>query len=112
MRPVRWCVAVTGRHARQAGHIRECPFPDMRANNGQQGGVRALVAPDSRCVSRAMSANNRRTAEYTPRRDVSVADAVPIRRRSAASDACHWQGGWGLGGDVRPLRLVLGLAAG
>jgi len=26
----------------------------------------------------------RRTAEYTPRRDVSVADAVPIRRRSGA----------------------------
>jgi hypothetical protein len=27
------------------------------------------------------------------------------------SDACHWQSGSGLGGDVRPLRLVLGLAA-
>jgi hypothetical protein len=27
-------------------------------------------------------------------------------------DACHWQSCSGLGGDVRPLRLVLGLAAG
>jgi hypothetical protein len=43
------------------------------------------VAPDSRRVSRATSANKRRTAEYTPRHDVSVADAVPIRRRSAAA---------------------------
>lgn len=48
------------------------------------GRVRAPVAPDSRRVSHARSANKRRTAEYTPRRDASVADAVPIRRRSAA----------------------------
>ena len=31
---------------------------------------------------------------------------------SAIQTACHWQSGSGLGGDVRPLRLVLGLAAG
>jgi len=27
-------------------------------------------------------------------------------------DCCHWEDGSGLGGDVRPLRLVLGLAEG
>jgi hypothetical protein len=52
----------------------------MRANDSQHGRVRAPVAPDSRRVSRTMSANKRRTADYTPRRDVSIADAVPIRR--------------------------------
>jgi hypothetical protein len=33
-------------------------------------------------------------------------------RIRAAKDCGHWQSAWGLGGDVRPLRLVLGLAAG
>jgi hypothetical protein len=57
----------------------------MRANDSQHGSGRAPVAPDSRRVSRAISATKRRTAEYTPRRDVSAADAIPIRRRSAAA---------------------------
>jgi hypothetical protein len=40
--------------------------------------------------------------------------ARPLRTtsRRAGRDCCHWEDGSGLGGDVRPLRLVLGLAAG
>jgi hypothetical protein len=61
------------------------PSRTCARTTASMGRVRVPVAPDSRRVSRAISANKRRTAEYTPRRDVSVADAVPIRRRSAAA---------------------------
>jgi hypothetical protein len=60
-------------------------MPLRARTTASMGRARAPVAPDSRRVSRARSANKRRTAEYTPRRDVSVTDAVPIRRRSAAA---------------------------
>jgi hypothetical protein len=35
--PVRWCVAMTRRHTRQARHVREGTFPDMRTNDSQHG---------------------------------------------------------------------------
>jgi hypothetical protein len=42
----------------------------------------------------------------------SMARLLRTTSRSAGGDCCHWEDGSGLGGDVRPLRLVLGLAAG
>jgi hypothetical protein len=41
----------------------------------------------------------------------AVAVAV-VAVRERVPDFCHWEDGSGLGGDVRWLRLVLGLAAG
>jgi hypothetical protein len=75
-----------GRHARQAGHIRECPFPDMRANDTQQWvGSRPRRAGFSARVARHKREQPPDGRVHTPRRDVPVADAVPIRRRSAAA---------------------------
>lgn len=85
VRPVRWCVAVTGATRVQAGHIRECPFPDIRAK--RQPAWVGSARPSRRILGACRTPEARtnvKTAEYTPRRDVSVADAVPIRRRSAA----------------------------
>jgi hypothetical protein len=89
VRHVRWRVAVTGRHARQAGHIRERPSRTCARTTASMGRVRAPVAPDARRVSCAINANKRRTAEYTPRRErVGRRRGTDPATLGRPSDAC------------------------
>jgi pimeloyl-ACP methyl ester carboxylesterase len=89
VRPVRWCVAVTGAMRVQAGHIRECPFPDIRAKDSQHGsGPRARRAGFSARVARQKREQTPDGRVHAPPRRVGRRRGTDPTTLGRPADAC------------------------
>ncbi len=89
VRPVRWCVAVTGAMRVQAGHIRGCPFPDIRAKDSQHGsGPRARRAGFSARVARQKREQTPDGRVHAPPRRVGRRRGTDPTTLGRPADAC------------------------